>query len=294
MTSELGTLGPRDPLRAIYEREESRPRRRRYVGMAAGAVVLIAFACVTYYAYHEGVRRGSESVAPLIRADQTPYKVKPENPGGMDIPNQDKLIYREVTPNGIANKPEAEKLLPPPEQPMARPTPEVASAAPAASSASEPVKPIVPAPSGATVARPAGVPGYVPMAPVPAPTADKPVSAAPATPPASAASAQTTAPKVASATSSAKAAPVSLANAWRVQLGAFRSNGDAQNNWARLRKAHPDLLGALTLAVERIDLGPNRGVFYRMQAGPLPDKDVAGALCDRLKAAHVGCIAVKP
>jgi cell division septation protein DedD len=281
MATELGTLGPRDPLRAIYDREESRPRRRRYIGASAGAVVLIAFAGLTYYAYHEGIRQGSESVAPLIRADQTPYKVKPDNPGGMEIPNQDKLIYREISPDGVVTKPDAENLLPPPEQPMARPTPESASAAPAAS-------PIVPAPETATVARPAGTPSYVPMAPVPAPAVDKPGRRAPAMP---ATSAQASAVPTSTQASSATA---SLANSWRVQLGAFRSNDDAQHNWARLRKDHPDLLGALTLSVERIDLGPNKGIFYRMQAGPLPDKDVAGALCDRLKAAHVGCITVKP
>jgi cell division septation protein DedD len=280
MATELGSVGPRDPLRAIYEREQSRPQRRRYYGAVAGAVVLVAFVSVIYYAYHEGIRQGSESVAPLIRADQQPFKVKPENPGGMEIPNQDKLIYNEISPDGEVTKPDAERLLPPAEQPMARPTSDQANAAPAA----QMPMPAVTIPSVGTAPRPAGTPAYVPLAPMPAPPVDHPGSAAPALP--AVAPAQL-------AAAPATAGPV-FANKWRVQLGAFRSNDDAQHQWARMRKDHPDLLGSLTLSVERIDLGPNRGIYFRMQAGPLPDRDVATALCARLKADHVGCMTVKP
>lgn len=52
----------------------------------------------------------------IIRADNTPFKVKPDQPGGMEIPHQDKLVFNSVSPDG---KPvTVERLLPPPEQPL--------------------------------------------------------------------------------------------------------------------------------------------------------------------------------
>src|SRR5215470_4275864 len=123
MPADAGPTEPRDPLRALYEREQRRRRpRSRALAAAAAVCVLGAFGVIVYYAYHEGVRAGSESVAPLIKAEQQPYKVKPDDPGGMDVPDQDKLIYNEVSPQAGDAAKKAEHLLPPPESPMPRPS----------------------------------------------------------------------------------------------------------------------------------------------------------------------------
>ena len=58
-------------------------------------------------------RRGT---VPLIRADERPTKVRPERPGGMEIPDRDKLIYHPT-------RPVVEHLLPGPEKPLPRPVP---------------------------------------------------------------------------------------------------------------------------------------------------------------------------
>jgi hypothetical protein len=55
---------------------------------------------------------------PLIKADPQPMKVKPDQPGGLVVPDRNMTIYTE-RPGG----PPVEKLLPPPEQPEARPAP---------------------------------------------------------------------------------------------------------------------------------------------------------------------------
>lgn len=300
MPSDLGPAGPRDPLRAIYEREQRRPTRSRLFAALAAILVLGAFVIIIYYAYREGVRAGSESVAPLIKAEQQPYKVKPDEPGGMDVPNQDKLIYNEVLPKGSAeaDKP-VEHLLPPPEAPLPKPTPEAQPGTP-------PLQP-------GTEARPPGTPAYVPLPP--APVVIPPVGQtgkAPAAPPSAAAQVPATpvapAPpvmvkpetKAASAPSSngAKSAPQvaskPLGGAWRVQLGAVRSAEDAKREWGRLQKKAPAQLGHLTLDVRRVDLGSGKGVFFRIQAGPLPDRERANAICDKLKAEQIGCLAVRP
>ena len=65
---------------------------------------------------------GGAGDIPLIRADTRPMRVKPENPGGMQIPDRDMLIYGQ-------QRPQVEHLLPPPEQPMARPSPASAASA---------------------------------------------------------------------------------------------------------------------------------------------------------------------
>lgn len=58
-----------------------------------------------------------------------------------------------------------------------------------------------------------------------------------------------------------------------------------------MQKAYPDLLGGLTLTIQRVDKGA-AGIFYRLQAGPLADKDAAKKLCASLKQKHQDCIVV--
>jgi Flp pilus assembly protein TadD/cell division septation protein DedD len=77
----------------------------------------------------------------------------------------------------------------------------------------------------------------------------------------------------------------------RIQLGALRSEEAAREEWERLRRKHPDLLGAFAAQVSRVDLG-ERGVFWRLQAGPIADGKRAERLCDELKRRHAGCVPV--
>jgi hypothetical protein len=97
---------------------------------------------------------------PLIRADPQPIKVKPEQPGGLVVPDRNMLIYNE-RPGG----PPVEKLLPPPEQPEARAVappaaaPQQQVAAVPAPPAAKPFTPqqIAPAPHPAATATPAAL-----------------------------------------------------------------------------------------------------------------------------------------
>ena len=80
---------------------------------------------------------------------------------------------------------------------------------------------------------------------------------------------------------------------FRIQLAAVKSEADAKAEWARLQKAHADLLGDLAPTIQRADLGA-QGIFYRIQGGPLPSDDAARALCDKLEAKKQACLVVKP
>jgi hypothetical protein len=81
------------------------------------------------------------------------------------------------------------------------------------------------------------------------------------------------------------------AGAYRIRLSAVRSQGSVAPEWARLKRRYPEL-ATLKNSFSKID-EPGKGVFYRVEAGPL---DAAGAksTCDRLRAEGLGCIVVKP
>jgi cell division septation protein DedD len=94
------------------------PRFRGLVASLAALAVITIFAGGLWFAYQQGLRHGGvisgAADVPLIRADERPTKVKPEKPGGMEVPDRDKLIYTQ-------KRATVEHLLPPPEKPMLRP-----------------------------------------------------------------------------------------------------------------------------------------------------------------------------
>ena len=83
------------------------------------------------------------------------------------------------------------------------------------------------------------------------------------------------------------------AGAFRIQLGSLDSAVDAEAEWRRLRRRHRDLLEALRPRVQRADLGA-RGVFYRLQAGPLAGAGRAKGLCEALARRNVPCLVITP
>ena len=78
-----------------------------------------------------------------------------------------------------------------------------------------------------------------------------------------------------------------------MQLGAVRSEEAAKQEWQRLQKSQPAVLGKLGLFIARVDLG-DKGVFYRIQAGPIAGEAEATKSCAALKDRKIGCILVKP
>lgn len=92
-------------------------------------------------------------------------------------------------------------------------------------------------------------------------------------------------------TQEAAVTPVAPTGNTRVQLAAGKSEASVQQEWAALQKAHPTLLGGLTLHIQKVDKG-SAGIFYRLQAGPLADKNAAKELCASLKQKGQDCIVV--
>lgn len=95
------------------EKKGSALRMRAILGGAALGV-LAAFAAGIWYAYVNADDARFQS-PPLIKAPQEPVKVRPENPGGLQVPDRDKLVLKSIEGQ---EEPKVEKLLPPPERPM--------------------------------------------------------------------------------------------------------------------------------------------------------------------------------
>lgn len=288
MAYNLGQIDPEERTDVYTEpREEAYPRpRTRVLRVAAALVVMGVFAGGLWFAYVEGQRHsaasGDSGDVPLIRADNAPMKVKPANPGGMQIPDRDLLIYGQ-------QRPQVEHLLPPPEQPMARPS--------APPPSPKPTTPQMPAPAGAA-----------PGAPLAAPPADAAAGSAPgpqnvrgASPPdsgqprltsAAAEAARELAPSAASSKSQPAHGAQTKTSGLRLQLGSVRSESEARGTWDRLKHQNADLLGHLSGTAIRADLG-DKGVYYRIQAGPVADASAADRICGELRQRGLGCIIVR-
>ncbi|MFD2207472.1 SPOR domain-containing protein [Kiloniella antarctica] len=249
---------------------------------------------------------------PLIEAETTPEKTKPESPGGMKIPHQDKLVLNE---EGKGNKTiKVEKLLPPPEVPqppkadavapvtdtntVITEVPEkaaqdngegVAETLAGSTEVSETKQPAqvaavteAPAPEVESVLAPKK-PEQVPEVPKVTKTEPKAsetkevVAVAPASTPAPSKTLEA-------------AKPVS--GQYVLQLASLKSKDGAMTEWGGMQKKLSSLLGDKNPIIEKANI-TGVGVRYRLQTGPFADKKTANDFCAKLKSAKRDCLVKK-
>ncbi|KFG68780.1 SPOR domain-containing protein [Microvirga sp. BSC39] len=87
-----------DADRADYPPVEKARSRKGPVAIAAVIGALVLGGGGAYMASGSSSITGGEP--PLIKADNEPTKVQPQNPGGVEIPNQNKQIYERANQNG--------------------------------------------------------------------------------------------------------------------------------------------------------------------------------------------------
>ncbi len=303
----------------LHDDGGERPRRRA-LPMVVALVALAGFAVMVWYAFDWGLDQVETGRLPVILAEPEPIKSRPESPGGLEVPHQDKLVLNEVVPD--PEKPQVERLLPPPETPRPPKAPSAAEVETAAGALDEPTRSAVPpaplpVPESAVGEAPAAAAPQIPAAASSPPSepalsepADAPpqVAAQPAAPETAAPETATAEPATAEPATPEPATPEPAAAAmpappvqtaartasgtYVVQLAALRARDGTRPAWTRLQRAHPMLLGDKELTVQEIDLG-ERGIFYRVQAGFFPDRVGASALCRALKARQQDCLVVK-
>jgi cell division septation protein DedD len=297
----------RDGLRVFdgSEDEEDVEGSRLPLLIVLALLVLAMFAGVVWLAYTQGVARG-RGETPVLTAANGPERVAPQDGGGT-VPYQGFKIYEqpappddsaETAPPAAASKPAPAPIV---VAPPAPPPPVVkAEAPPVAKPASAKIEPVKPAPAK-TETPPKSVAALIQQAnsdpAKPAPAAKTPP---PAAKPAAAPAVQATgAPRSltppqqtpAAATAPAKlAAPAPASGgSYMLQIGAFKSQAEAATAWKTYQAKHAALLSGYSDNVQQADLG-EKGTWYRLRIGGLADKEVATALCDRLKADGGACM----
>jgi hypothetical protein len=235
-------------------------------GIGGALVVLVGAWSMT------GHRR---SGVPVVEADSRPLRVKPENPGGLQVAGSDEAIMSGKSDDTAA-------LAPPPEAPAPQALKAQEAQAAAAAAAAAAVR------ASAAAAPPAAQPvSLSPAAPAPSSTAAlvTPLPDTKPLPPKAAPVPKAAPAPAASAPATAPAAPT--ARGAQVQLAALMSEQAAMTEWQRLEKKMPDMLGGRKPAVMKIERDGK--TFWRLRTGGFADAAEATSFCARVKAKGASC-----
>jgi len=308
------------------------PRRKgRVLAIMVALFAVGGFGGVLWYAYTQG-QRSADAIAPILRADEGPSRVRPDQPGGMVVPHQDKLVLNNMQQAARPGQPE--RLLPPAEAPLPQTT---RTAPPPMTSVPLPT-PATPSPTPPPMAAPpvATPPVATPAVPPPAPPAvvtappvvvqppPAPIIIPPMPPPANNLTVPPAPPPVAPSASAPPVTPQSIpAMPPPAQPGtqaaiarpsptpapaAAVPNRTGTGDWRIQLGSFPAVeqasvqwdrlkrahaeLQPLALTTVRVDLGA-KGVWYRVQAGPLNESG-ARQICEDLKSKKRDCLVVRP
>ncbi len=312
------TLDETEEAVPAYAFDEEEPRRRRpwllaLVGLLG--VGAVAAGVILYGAPGQQATPGVE--APVLKAQVDVDKVKPSAPGGLQVPNRDVQV---LDPGATRSEPQAVVLQPPPEEPAPLPpVPQVQTAEPevapeAATAAGEDqIAAIIEQSEAegslqgtAATSDRLAAPG---LAIPPRPSAkldgreDSVAAALAGTTTAAASSTQSAEPAQANAPSTSETAAqtpppsttsqASHAGSYLVQLASLTSSDAAARSWQTMSKNHAAQLSGLSHSVQRIEI-EGRGTFYRLRAGPFPDRAAAESRCKALKDKGQACIVIAP
>jgi hypothetical protein len=325
---DRGVYEPSDEVRVFdgSEEEEDVEGSRLPLLIVLALLVLAMFGGLVWLAYTQGVARG-RGETPVLTAASGPERVAPpQGSGGSTVPYQGFKIYEQPAPpdDSVDNTPppakpaatpapvaEAPKPAPPPaplpaparaaEAPKPTPpapAPKVAQAAPKPA----PAKPAA-APAKTTATPPKSVAALIQQAnsaPVETPKSAPVARQAPASVggPATGAPRQlmgaprqlgmaTGTPAPTKAAMPVAASPTS--GGYVLQIGAYKSQSDADTAWKAYKAKHAALLAGYGDNVQQANLG-EKGTWYRLRIGGFADKAMATSLCDRLKADGGACI----
>ena len=248
--------------------------KRKWIGAILALLIVGGFGIGIWYAYDQGVKKGVQLAPPIISADTSPVKEKPDDPGGMDIPNQDKQVFSVLQSGDAPEK--VEKLMPPPEEATTDSVPADSATDEKAPSDTEQA---VDAKKLETLIEKASEP----TATVKATQEAAPVKEAPAVEEKVVVAAAPVPKKV--------EAPTASGTMYRVQLGSFRDADSAEKQWATLQKKFKSLLGGVSYRIDDTTI-KDKGTFHRLQAGAYQDRSSADKLCDALKAQKQDCLVV--
>jgi hypothetical protein len=304
------------------------PRGSGFLGRigpkAAFFAVLIAlsFMIGVVWKLYVGANSPDNKGVPIVRADADPFKVTPEEPGGMEIPHKDSTIFSSLdgekegrVENLLAENDDEEPM--PRSQLFAglnternpdletdnQPTPldqPASSEAQKVAKESEETEEVVNellAERNESVMPPP--PEEIRAGEITDPETkaimEDPQDVEPA-----ATTETRTAPvqapeqeeeKVASVSKNEAAKPVMTSGNYYVQLASITDKSRAESEWNKLTKKYSSQLSGYSYRIETADLGA-KGIYHRIQAGPV-SKEQAVATCEAIKKVSPGGCLVK-
>ena len=113
------------------------PLSDRRLLVAATVIACLAALALAVYASYIAGGPYSAGEPPLVRAAEGPTKIRPDQPGGLNVPNQEILVYDVIKPDTESRPPE--RLLPPPEEPLDIPASQISPPTSAVVPPSEPM-----------------------------------------------------------------------------------------------------------------------------------------------------------
>lgn len=264
-----------DELEDFDDEEEGEDERglSGLVVLLMGIVMLGALASVVWIAYQFGLKDGGQRDAgtPYVTADPEPLKIENEVAGAAGAARE---VYDAVS--GAPNEP-VEVIAAGPEEPVIR-NPE------------DPISAIV---SGETtgLADDAVADRIAELAREDEALTKQPPAetAQPAAPKPEPKPAITTTPANAVKPAPVAAAGDALSGTHLVQVGAFRSQGEADGQWTKMQGKLGGFLDGKAKDVEVADLGA-KGVYYRLRVGPFASADDAKTYCAGLKERGTDCL----
>ncbi|MBR5129930.1 MAG: SPOR domain-containing protein [Alphaproteobacteria bacterium] len=213
-----------------------------------------------------------------INATAEPVKVKPENHGGMIIPDQDKVVYNRIRTNDVNTK--VENLFPEPEQPIMPNILAIEKNAPSSEfiamdevQSFDPLTQetvVEPVAKAETVAVPQKVEQVV--------LAEAQVV-------------KVEVPKIVEKKIT-KTEATETKSVWTAQLMSSSNKQTVEKAWPKILAKHKALLSNMSYKIVKADIA-GKGTFYRLQVGNFNTRDMANALCKKLKAQKQDCIPAK-
>jgi hypothetical protein len=258
---------PPQEYRPVRDYDSGADASMRTIAIAAVAIAVVVMGGVWALS-----GRHHAATVPVIAPDSRPLRIKPTNPGGMQVPGVGDAMTSDST--GA----ETDKLAPPPETPAPQALAQQAQAADNAKA--QATQTPLSAPPSALSAAAAAQPAAAPLAALPPvntpPVATAPKATAPTPPPPPPPSPAAPSPPTAQAAGHAE-----------VQLAALDSEAAAHAEWDRLRHRYPALLAGHAPSITRFDHDGHS--YWRLRTGGFTDIGAATQFCAGLRAKGAAC-----
>lgn len=245
----------------------------------------------------------------LVKADSSPTKIRPENPGGSSLPNQDSAVYDTVSRSG-SPQPTQERLVSATEDPIALPQPDdsevdevaaltkdedrIAPTEADASAAEDPlavaprkVRTMIVKPDGSLV--PADVPAEEPAAAASAEPSVEDIASAPVGEPEQITTGATQPTPAVEPETVAAVAPAP--GGWAVQIASQPSEDGANKSMKSMTQKYSGVIGDRGAHIVKADV-PGKGTYWRVRVAA-NSRDDAVSLCSNLKSAGGSCFVTR-